>query len=97
MKTVLGLGLVAVALSFLRAPEQADVRRMDAAILEDFPTPQRVLLTAEGEEIAYTGCPPHSAKNDGTHFRGIERMHSGAVRATAPEVSEEICFIYWVG
>ena len=58
LKVVLGVGLFVVALSFLRAPEHKDVKRMDAAIEEEYggEKAETCLLTAEGEEIHYTVC-----------------------------------------
>ncbi len=83
LKTVLGLGLVAVALSFLRSPEQADVRRMDAAILEDFPTPQRILVTAQGEEIAYTVCN----QAEGRTIAGVGGLFVGMISTGLGELN----------
>ena len=58
LKIILGMGLLAVALSFLRAPETKDVARDDAAIDEDYggEKAETVLISSEGEEIRYTVC-----------------------------------------
>jgi len=53
---VLGVGLIAVALSFLRSPSPVEVARLDAAIRQNFLQPERVLVTADGEEITYAVC-----------------------------------------
>ncbi len=58
LKIILGMGLMAVALSFLRSPEAKDVGRADKAIDEEYGGEQAEtrLVTAEGEEITYTVC-----------------------------------------
>lgn len=58
LKIILGVGLFAVALSFLRAPEQKDVVRMDDAIDEEYggEKAETSLIAADGEEIRYTVC-----------------------------------------
>ncbi|MHC4687959.1 MAG: sulfite exporter TauE/SafE family protein [Planctomycetota bacterium] len=58
LKVVLGVGLFAVALSFLRAPEHKDVVRMDEAIEQEYggKRAETCLVTAEGEQICYTVC-----------------------------------------
>jgi uncharacterized membrane protein YfcA len=58
LKVILGVGLFAVALSFLRAPEHKDVDRMDAFILQDYggDKAETSLTTADGKVIRYTVC-----------------------------------------
>jgi len=58
LKVVLGVGLFAVALSFLRAPEHKDIVRMDEAIEEEYggEKAETSITTADGEEIRYTVC-----------------------------------------
>lgn len=57
LKIVLGLGLFAVAFSFLRAPSHEDVAQMDKAIERDFGSRAETCLeTAAGERICYTVC-----------------------------------------
>lgn len=58
LKIVLGVGLFAVALSFLHAPEHKDVVRMDEAIDEEYggEKAETCLMTAEGEQLCYTVC-----------------------------------------
>ncbi|MFQ5460722.1 MAG: sulfite exporter TauE/SafE family protein, partial [Anaerolineae bacterium] len=57
LKLVLGMGLFAVAFSFLKTPEEKDVRRMNAAIEADYgPRAETCLVTADGQEIHYTVC-----------------------------------------
>lgn len=83
LKTVLGVGLIAVALSFLRAPEHSDVARMDAAIEEDFPHPERVLVTAEGERIGYTVCN----RTEGRAICGVGGLFVGMISTGLGELN----------
>ncbi len=58
LKAMLGLALLAVALSFLKSPDHGEVARLDGHIGQDFP-PERArtcLRAADGEEICYTVC-----------------------------------------
>lgn len=58
LKVILGMGLFAVAASFLRAPEHKDVIRMDEAIQQEYggQKAETCLITAGGEQICYTVC-----------------------------------------
>lgn len=58
LKVILGVGLFAVALSFLRAPEHKDVVRLDDAIEKEYggEKAETCLVTAEGEQVCYTVC-----------------------------------------
>ncbi len=58
LKVILGVGLFAVALSFLRAPEHKDVVRLDDAIEKEYggEKAETCLITAEGEQVCYTVC-----------------------------------------
>ncbi len=58
LKTILGVGLIAVAASFLRAPEPKDVVRADGAIEEEYggENSETCLTTRESETICYTVC-----------------------------------------
>jgi uncharacterized membrane protein YfcA len=58
LEALLGMGLVAVALSFIRAPDEDEVERLDSGISRDFGrgSAETTLITAEGEEIRYTVC-----------------------------------------
>ncbi|GAB4526255.1 MAG: sulfite exporter TauE/SafE family protein [Anaerolineales bacterium] len=83
LKTVLGIGLIGVALSFLRSPEHKDIVRMDAAIGEDFPLPERVLVTAEGEEIGYTVCN----RLEGRTIAGVGGLFVGLISTGLGELN----------
>lgn len=57
LKVILGLGLFAVALSFLRSPNREEVGRLDEGIKTDFgKTGKSTLVTADGEKLTYTVC-----------------------------------------
>ena len=58
LKVILGMGLFAVAVSLLRSPEHKDIRRMNAAIQQEYGGSKatRVLVTAGGENIRYHVC-----------------------------------------
>lgn len=58
LKAVLGVGLFAIALSFLRSPDHEEVTLLDNAIQAKYggPNAQTTLVTRDGEEIRYTVC-----------------------------------------
>lgn len=58
LKIILGIGLLGISISFLRAPDHKDVSEIDLSIKNTYETikPQTVLITAQGEEIRYTVC-----------------------------------------
>lgn len=58
LKSILGVGLFAVAASFLRAPKQSEVVRLDAIIQQEISKvkTETCLETATGERICYTVC-----------------------------------------
>ncbi|MFQ5419413.1 MAG: sulfite exporter TauE/SafE family protein [Anaerolineae bacterium] len=85
LKTVLGVGLFAIALSFLRSPEHEDVTSMDAAIARKYGGPQAEtsLITAEGEEIRYTVCN----RQEGRLMAGIGGMFVGMISTGLGEMN----------
>lgn len=58
LKVILGVGLFAVGLSFLRMPDPEDIAKLDDGIEEKYggEKAETRLVTAEGEEIRYTVC-----------------------------------------
>ena len=58
LKAILGVGLFAIAISFLRAPDHEEVMRLDNAIEKEYggEKAQTCLVTRDGEEIRYTVC-----------------------------------------
>lgn len=56
LKTILGMGLFAVAVSFLRSPDEETEAQLDELAREDAKIAGTCLTTAEDEEICYTVC-----------------------------------------
>ena len=85
LKSVLGVGLIAVALSFLKSPKKKDVDRMDESILSDYP-PQKAettLVTADGESVTYTVCN----KFEGRLITGIGGLFVGLISTGLGELN----------
>jgi uncharacterized membrane protein YfcA len=84
LKVILGIGLFAVALSFLRAPQHEDVVRMDAAIDETYGhSGTTCLVTAEGEQICYTICH----KTEGRVIAGTGGLFVGLISTGLGELN----------
>lgn len=85
LKVVLGVGLFAVALSFLRAPEHKDVVRMDGAIRREYggENAETSLITTEGEEIRYTVCN----RTEGRLIAGIGGLFVGLISTGLGELN----------
>ncbi len=85
LKTVLGMGLFAVALSFLRSPESGDVGKADATIQAEYggDKSETCLVTAEGEEIRYTVCN----RNEGRFIAGIGGLFVGLISTGLGELN----------
>ncbi len=85
LKVVLGVGLFGVAASFLRAPEQKDVARMDEAIQEEYggERAETCLITSEGEEIRYTVCN----RTEGRLMAGIGGLFVGMISTGLGEMN----------
>lgn len=85
LKTILGVGLFAVALSFLRAPDHGDMAVLDNAIETDYGPGkgQTKLVTAAGEEIRYTVCN----KNEGRLISGIGALFMGMISTGLGEMN----------
>jgi len=77
LKIILGVGLFAVALSFLRSPEVEDVSRMDNAIDGESggDREETVIKTAEGEMIRYKVCNRY----EGMTIAGIGGLFVGLI------------------
>ena len=58
LKTLLGVGLLFIALTFLKEPTKEAVNKLDLEIKQLYPkeVAKRTLVTREGEEISYTVC-----------------------------------------
>ncbi len=85
LKTILGVGLLVVGLSFLRTPDHEDQTRMDRAIEKDFGKGkgERVITTAEGEEIGYTVCN----RTEGRLTAGVGALFMGMISTGLGELN----------
>lgn len=85
LKVVLGVGLLAVALSFLRSPEQKDVQRMDTAIKQEYggEKAETCLRTADSGVICYTVCN----RNEGRIIAGTGGMFVGMISTGLGELN----------
>ncbi len=85
LKTILGVGLFAIAVSFLRSPDHEDVALMDAAIQEKYGGPQAetCLITSDGEEIRYTVCN----RTHGRLITGIGGLFVGLISTGLGELN----------
>lgn len=85
LKTILGVGLFAVALSFLRAPDHGDMVILDKAIEEEHGPGkgETKLVAANGEEIWYTVCN----KNEGRLISGIGALFMGMISTGLGEMN----------
>ena len=85
LKTILGVGLFAVALSFLRAPEHEDVLRMDEAIAAEYGggRAETHLITADGQEIHYKVCN----RTEGRLIAGLGGLFVGLISTGLGELN----------
>ncbi len=85
LKLILGMGLVAVAISFLRAPKPEDVNVMDAAIDETRGQErgETCLVPSDGEQICYTVCN----KTEGRLIAGVGGLFVGMISTGLGELN----------
>jgi uncharacterized membrane protein YfcA len=83
LKAVLGMGLFAVAVSFLRAPDAVAVARLDERAQESQDTAETCLTTAWDEEICYTVCN----KTEGRLLSGIGGFFMGVASSGLGELN----------
>lgn len=85
LKVILGMGLIAVAFSFLRSPEPALVRRADRAIEQEYGggRGETRVVTAEGERISYTVCN----KAEGMLISGTGALFMGMISTGLGEMN----------
>jgi uncharacterized protein len=85
LKLLLGGGLVAISISFLRAPSKQKVKNLETEILTLYPegVAQTTLVTASGEEIHYTVCN----KTQGAVFGGIGALFIGMISTGLGELN----------
>jgi uncharacterized protein len=84
LETILGVGLFAIALTFLRSPDAHEMQRIDVAIAEDFgESGQTTVVTAEGEEISYTVCN----RMEGLSIAGVGALFMGMISTGLGEMN----------
>jgi uncharacterized membrane protein YfcA len=85
LKVILGVGLFAVALSFLRAPENTDIARMDLSIENEFggEKGETCLTPRTGEKICYTVCN----RTEGRLISGLGGLFVGMISTGMGELN----------
>ncbi|RMD96587.1 MAG: sulfite exporter TauE/SafE family protein [Bacteroidetes bacterium] len=85
LKAILGVGLFAVAVSFLRTPAHNDVVRLDNAIQQEYggEKAETCLITSDGEEIRYTVCN----RTQGRLISGIGGLFVGLISTGLGEMN----------
>ncbi|MFB6232324.1 MAG: sulfite exporter TauE/SafE family protein [Salinibacter sp.] len=83
LKIILGMGLFAVAVSFLRAPDEEVQETLEEMANEDPDSAETCLVTAEGEEICYTVCNT----TEGRLISGIGGLFVGMVSSGLGELN----------
>ncbi len=85
LKIVLGMGLVAVAVSFLRTPDREDQERMDSSIEKDYGgvKGETCLVSAANEKLCYTV----RNKNEGRLISGIGGLFIGMIATGLGEMN----------
>ncbi len=84
LKSILGVGLLALGVSFLRTPDHQQVLRLDQEInTPAAPAAETVLVTADGEEIRYTVCN----RTEGRIIAGVGGLFMGMVSTGLGEMN----------
>ena len=83
LKAMLGMALFAVAVSFLRAPDDPTVARLDTLARESPERAETCLTTARGEKICYTVCNT----TEGRLISGIGGLFLGMVSSGLGELN----------
>lgn len=85
LKIILGGGLLAIAISFLRAPDQKEVAGLGDAIEKEYggENAESCLVTRDGEEIRYTVCN----RTEGRIFAGIGGLFIGMISTGQGELN----------
>jgi uncharacterized membrane protein YfcA len=85
LKTILGMGLITIALTFLKTPNQIEIKHLDEDINEEYggENAHTSLTTREGEEIRYTVCN----KNEGRLYAGIGALFIGMISTGLGELN----------
>jgi len=85
LKVILGMGLLAVAFSFLRQPDKNQIRSLDNARQREFSKKktETCLVSAQGEKICYTVCN----KTEGMITAGIGGLFMGLISTGLGEMN----------
>lgn len=85
LKTILGVGLFVIAVSFLREPDHQEVALLDSAIQAEYggENAQTVLVTSTGEEYRYTVCN----RTQGRLISGIGGLFVGLISTGLGEMN----------
>ncbi len=85
LKTILGMGLLVVAVSFLRSPEPKDIVRADDAIEDEYggEKGETCLTTSGGETICYTVCN----RTEGRTIAGVGGLFIGMISTGLGELN----------
>ncbi len=83
LKLILGMGLFAVAVSFLRSPDDETEDALNELAHEDPDTAETCLVTADDEEICYTVCNT----TEGRLISGIGGLFVGMVSSGLGELN----------
>ena len=85
LKTILGVGLLVIASTFLKAPGKEDIEQMNLIIKKQFPKKiaTTTLITRDGEEISYTVCN----RTEGLTLGAIGALFIGMISTGLGEVN----------
>ncbi len=85
LKTILGMGLIAIAVAFLRTPEKNEMKLLDDVIEEEYggEKGETCLVTREGKEICYTVCN----RTEGRLIAGVGGMFIGMISTGLGELN----------
>ncbi len=85
LKTILGMGLLVVAVSFLRSPGPKDIVRADDAIEDEYggEKSETCLTTSGGETICYTVCN----RTEGRTIAGVGGLFIGMISTGLGELN----------
>jgi uncharacterized membrane protein YfcA len=85
LKVILGVGLFAVALSFLRTPDHKDIVRINGIIQQEYggEKAETCLIAANGEHICYTVCN----RTSGMLIAGVGGLFVGMISTGLGELN----------
>ena len=85
LETILGVGLFAVAVSFLRAPDADETARLDRSVEQDFGESrgERCVRPRTGEPVCYTVCN----RGEGRALAGIGGLFMGMISTGLGELN----------